>query len=133
MNKLFIIGNLTKDPELRSTTSGTSVCGFTVAVNRRQRDQQEADYFRITAWRELGENCAKYLTKGKKVAIVGSVSVNTYTGNDGVTRAYMDVVANDIEFLSPKDQKDMVAMATEVMSTSKGFTDVTMNVEELPF
>ena len=92
MNKLTIIGNLTRDPELRSTSSGVSVCDFTVAVNRRQRkdaqnSQPEADFFRVSAWRERGELCAKYLAKGRKVCVVGPVSVRTYTGNDGVMRA----------------------------------------------
>ena len=112
MNKLTIIGNLTRDPELRSVNGrdGTvSVCDFTVAVNRRQTSQQkangqqqEADFFRVTAWRGLGENAAKYLAKGRKVAVVGSVSVSTYTGNDGVTRASLEVNADDIEFLTPR-------------------------------
>ena len=106
MNKLFIVGNLCRDPELRRTPQGVSVCSFTVAVNRRQRgDQQEADYFRVNAWRELGENCAKFLSKGRKVAVTGSVSVSTYTGSDGATRANMDVQANDVEFLSPKGEQ----------------------------
>ncbi|MBQ7455809.1 MAG: single-stranded DNA-binding protein [Clostridia bacterium] len=108
MNKLFIIGNLTRDPELRSTRDGISVCSFTVAVNRRVRNaeagQPEADFFRVTAWRQLGENCAKYLSKGRKVGVTGSVSVSTYTGNDGNTRASLDVTADDVEFLSPRGE-----------------------------
>ena len=72
MNKVFIVGNLTRDPELRSTRDGISVCSFTVAVNRRVRNaeagQPEADFFRVTAWRALGENCSKYLSKGRKAA-----------------------------------------------------------------
>ena len=83
MNKLFIVGNLTRDPELRTTSSGISVCSFTVAVNRRRSNnapagQPEADFFRVSAWRALGENCQKYLAKGRKVAVTGSVSVSTW-------------------------------------------------------
>ena len=106
MNKLTIIGNLTRDPELRTTSQGISVCTFTVAVNRRnaKEGQPEADFFRVTAWRQLGENCAKYLAKGRKVAVVGPVSVSTYQANDGSTRAQMEVTADDVEFLSTKDQ-----------------------------
>ena len=106
MNKLTIIGNLTRDPELRTTSQGISVCTFTVAVNRRntREGQPEADFFRVTAWRQLGENCAKFLAKGRKVAVVGMVSVSTYQANDGSTRAQMEVTADDVEFLSPKDQ-----------------------------
>ena len=106
MNKLTIIGNLTRDPELRTTSQGISVCTFTVAVNRRntREGQPEADFFRVTAWRQMGENCGKFLAKGRKVAVVGMVSVSTYQANDGSTRAQMEVTADDVEFLSPKDQ-----------------------------
>ena len=106
MNKLTIIGNLTRDPELRVTSQGISVCSFTVAVNRRnaKEGQPDADFFRVTAWRQLGENCGKFLAKGRKVAVVGAVSVSTYQANDGSTRAQMEVTADDVEFLSPKDQ-----------------------------
>ena len=116
MNKLTIIGNLTRDPQLRTTSTGINVCDFTVAVNRKLSAQQkangqqaEADFFRVTAWRELGENCSKYLTKGRKVAVVGPVSVSTYTGNDGVTRANLEVTADEVEFLTPRDQQSASA------------------------
>lgn len=107
MQKLFIVGNLTKDPDSRVTKEGISVCSFTVAVNRRHHaeGQPEADFFRVTAWRGLADNCAKYLSKGKKVAVTGPVSVSTYQGQDGKTRASMDVTAEDVEFLSPKEQQ----------------------------
>ena len=103
MNKLTIIGNLTKDPELRTTTSGVNVCSFSVAVNKPKRDGQDqgADFFRVTAWRGLADICAKYLAKGRKVAVVGSVSLHTYQSN-GETKASMEVNADDVEFLSPK-------------------------------
>lgn len=108
MNKVFIVGNLTRDPELRTTRDGTPVCSFTVAVNRRQRSaeagQPEADFFRVTAWRGLGENCSKYLAKGRKVSVTGAVSVSTYTGNDGTTRASLEVTADDVEFLTPRGE-----------------------------
>ena len=82
MNKLFIVGNLTRDPELRTTSSGISVCSFTVAVNRRRSSstaagQPEADFFRVSAWRALGANGTKYRAKGRKVAVTGSVTVST--------------------------------------------------------
>lgn len=109
MNSLTIIGNLCREPEMRSTQSGISVCTFTVAVNRRQRGaeagQQEADFFRVTAWRQLGELCSKYLTKGRKVAVVGAVQVSTYTGNDGTTRASLEVNADQVEFLTPRSEQ----------------------------
>ena len=106
MNKLMIVGNLTRDPELRSTATGLSVCTFLMAVNRRrtQDGQPEADFFRVTAWRQLGENCAKYLSKGRKVCVIGPVSVSTYKAQDGSTRTSMEVTADDVEFLSPKGE-----------------------------
>jgi single-strand DNA-binding protein len=106
MNKLTIIGNLTGDPESRTTSGGVNVTTFTVAVNRRNKKegQPEADFFRVSAWRQLGENCLKFLAKGRKVAVVGPVSVHTYTGNDGNTRASLEVNADDVEFLSPKSE-----------------------------
>lgn len=107
MNRLTIIGNLTRDPELRTTQAGKTVCSFTVAVNRRQKDQNgqdTADFFRVSAWNQLGDNCAKYLAKGRKVAVVGQVSVHTYQGQDGKTYAQMDVMASEVEFLSAAQQ-----------------------------
>ena len=138
MQKLFITGNLCRDPELRSTRDGIAVCSFTVAVNRRQRGaqagQQEADYFRVNAWRELGENCAKYLAKGKKVAVTGSVSVSTYTGSDGTTRASMDVRADEVEFLSPKSEYapgTVGAVEQQQRDAKTGFVEV--QDDEIPF
>ena len=105
MNKLTIIGNLTREPELRTTSAGVNVCDFTVAVNRRKtgnNQQPEADFFRVSAWRALGENCAKFLHTGSKVCAVGAVSVRTYQTNNGETRASLEVTADDVEFLSGK-------------------------------
>ena len=142
MNKLFITGNLTRDPELRSTRDGTPVCSFTVAVNRRQKGaeagKQDADFFHVTAWREMGETCGKYLAKGRKVAVTGSVSVSTYTGSDGTTRASMDVRADQVEFLSPKGEAEphyapgtVGAIDGQQKDAQTGFVQV--ENDELPF
>ena len=106
MNRLFIIGNLTNDPELRSTQDGKSVANFNVAVNRRRKPgkDQETDYFRISAWNGAAESCAKYLTKGRKVCVIGSVSVHAYKDKDGNPKASIEVLAEDVEFLSPKSE-----------------------------
>lgn len=94
--------------ELRTTQTGVSVATFTVAVNRRrsgaEAGQQEADFFRVTAWRQLGENCAKYLEKGKKVAVVGTVGLTTYAGKDGRQFANLEVTADEVEFLTPRGE-----------------------------
>ena len=103
MNQLIIIGNLTRDPESRSTQSGKQVCTFSIAVTRRN-DREKSDFFRVSAWGELGNNCAKYLSKGKKVCVIGQVSVSTYTTQNGETRANMEVFAEKVEFLSPASQ-----------------------------
>ena len=140
MNKLTIIGNLTRDPELRTTQSGVSVCSFTVAVNRRQTAQQrasgqqaDADYFRVSAWRELGENCAKWLINGRKVAVVGPVSVSTYQGQDGKTYANMEVTAQDVEFLSSKQDIQRPAEPAPQVDPQSGMQQVEMDTDELPF
>ena len=124
MNKITIIGNLTRDPDFRTTQSGITVCSFTVAVNRRQTAEagkQEADFFRVTAWRQLAEICQRYLQKGSKVAVVGSVALNTYQGNDGQQRASLEVTADEVEFLSPRQ---------EARDKAAGFERVD---EDLPF
>ena len=105
MNKLFITGNLTKNPELRTTSAGKEVCTFTVAVNRRKtgnNQQPEADYFRVSAWDGLAKSCGQFLEKGRKVAVIGSVSVHTFQTQTGETKAQLEVNASDVEFLSPK-------------------------------
>ena len=104
MNKLVIVGNLTREPELRTTPQGKNVCTFSVAVNRRKHieGKPDADFFRVSAWEGLGENCQKYLTTGKKVCVVGEVSVHTYQKQNGEAGANMEVTASEVEFLSQK-------------------------------
>jgi single-strand DNA-binding protein len=135
MNQLTIIGNLTGDPITRTTQTGKTVCTFSIAVNRRRSanaGQQEADYFRVSAWGELGANCQKWLIKGKKVCVVGHVSVSTYKAQNGETRANMDVFADSVEFLSPANtvpgEKPVQAQKTD---TQGGFVQV--EEEPLPF
>ena len=114
MQKLMIIGNLTKNPELRSTQDGISVCGFTVAVNRPKGSASTqdpgADFFNVAAWRQKGEVCAKYLQKGSKVCVIGRVGLRTWE-KDGKHGASLEVTADDVEFLSgrqtPSDPSGM--------------------------
>lgn len=134
MNKLTIIGNLTRDPELRTTSAGINVCSFTVAVNRKKtknNQQPEADFFRVTAWRERGEICAKYLAKGRKVCVMGPVSVTTYQNNKGETVAQLEVTADEVEFLSSKDSQ--ANREPEKKDEQTGYTQVEMDDGELPF
>ena len=139
MNKVFLIGNLTRDPELRTTPSGVSVCSFTIAVNRRfaqQGGEKATDYFRINAWRQLGENCARYLAKGRKVAVVGELQARTYEGKDGATRMSLDVSADEVEFLTPRSQDEGSGYSAPRQNNAApqdlaGFTDI--QSDDIPF
>ena len=131
MNKLIIIGNICNNPELRTTSTGLSVCSFTVAVNRKKTKdgQQETDYFNVTAWRERGEICAKYLSKGKKVSVIGPVSVRAWESN-GKHGASLEVTAEEVEFLSPRGETQTSQPEPQVDKQS-GFQQV--DTDELPF
>ena len=132
MNKITLIGNLTHDPEVRSTQSGVSVCSFTIAVSRKfaqQGGEKITDFFRITAWRGLADTCAKYLAKGRKVAVVGELQARTYEGKDGKTRMSLDVSAEEIEFLTPRSQANESGQASTPDAT--GFYDI--SEDEIPF
>ncbi len=105
MNKVFLIGNLTRDPELSETNSGVPVCRFAIAVNRRfssQDAERQTDFFNVTAWRGLAENVSKFCKKGNKVAVTGSIQIRNVDDNAGQRRTYVDIVADDVEFLTPK-------------------------------
>ena len=105
MNKVLLIGNLTRDPEASTTTSGVSVCRLAIAVNRRFSSadgSREVDYFNVTAWRGLADNCSRYLKKGNKIAVSGSIQTRTYDKQDGTKGFAVDIVADDIEFLTPR-------------------------------
>ena len=105
MNKVILVGNLTRDPELSETPSGIAVCRFSIAVSRDYASadgNRETDFFNITVWRGRAENCGRYLKKGNKVAIVGSLQNRSYDDKDGNKRYVTDVVANEVEFLTPR-------------------------------
>lgn len=132
MNKLIIIGNLTRDPETRTTQDGKTVCSFGVAVNRRVKAGQEAaaDFFNVSAWGAMGENCQKYLTKGRKAAVCGPVTARTYTAGDGTMRASLNVLADSVEFLTPKGEAQ--ASPSPAPAAADGYEDVTGD-GDLPF
>ena len=115
MNKIFIIGNLTADPDYSVSASGTPMCRFTVAVNRRhsssQGDERTADFFRVTTFRKTAENCSNFLAKGRKVGVVGSIQLNDYTDKDGNRRTSVDVTADEVEFLSPRGDESNAGSA----------------------
>lgn len=105
MNKATLIGNLTRDPDMRQTQSGVSVCTFTLAVQRRFPDQngeKQADFFNVVCWRGLADNCAKYLTKGSKAGVHGSLQNRSYEDKHGTKRTVTEIIADEVEFLSRK-------------------------------
>lgn len=102
MNKLFLIGNLTKDPEISQTQNGLTICKFGIAVNRPYQTNGEriTDFFPITVWRTLADNCGKYLKKGSKVAVTAQLQNHSYEDKDGNKRSRNDIIAEAVEFLS---------------------------------
>ncbi len=120
MNKTILIGNLTRDPELSETPSGAAVCKFSIAVSRDYADadgNRETDFFNITVWRGRAENCGKYLKKGNKVAIVGKLQNRSYEDKDGIKRTVTDIIADEVEFLTPKqasqEEESVVSMTRQ--------------------
>ena len=106
MNKVYLIGNLTRDPEVSTTTSGISVCRMSIAVGRRftnAEGSRETDFFNVTAWRGTADNCAKLLKKGNKIAVSGSIQTRTYDRQDGTKGFSVDIVADEVEFLSSRN------------------------------
>lgn len=132
MNKIWLIGNLTKDPELTETPNGVPVCKFAIAVSRDYANSEgtrETDFFNVTVWRGRAENCGKYLKKGNKVAIVGSLQSRTYEDPNGVKKTLVDVVASEVEFLTPKNaQSDDDAPVRKERPTLEAIDD-----NQLPF
>ncbi len=106
MNKVYLIGNLTRDPELNTTNSGVAVCRLSIAVTRRFSNAEgtrETDFFNVTAWRGTAENCAKFLKKGNKIAVSGSIQTRSFERQDGTKGFGIDIVADEIEFLQSRN------------------------------
>lgn len=150
MEKTWIIGNLTRDPELRVTQAGLNVCSFTVAVNQRPTKAQReagqeppAKFYRVTAWRDLADICSKYLAKGRKVYVEGQISASAYISDqDHQPHASLELTADNVEFLSSRSDTQAAAAtagtAPNPMETGpqtaqnpQGFTPV--ETDELPF
>ena len=142
MNKVFLIGNLSRDPELRHTTNGTAVCQITVAVNKpvTQGSDQTADFINVTVWNKPAENVARYLSKGSKVAVEGRINTRSYDNNEGKRTYVTEVIANNVEFLSSnnggnrtqsypdENPFDNIAPATQPADNQP-----TMSVDDDPF
>ena len=109
LNKIMLIGNLGRDPEMNVTSDGTPFTRFSIAVNRRTKNAngertEETEWFNVVAWRSLAERCNTYLQKGSKVYLEGRLTQRKYTDKNGVERTMVEVVASDVEFLSGKQQ-----------------------------
>lgn len=136
MNKIMLIGNLGKDPEMNYTPSGTAVTKFSLAVNRYRKSstgerQEETEWFNIVAWDKLGETCNQYLHKGSKVYIEGRVSQRKYTDKNGIERYAFDVVANDMEMLTPKSVSS--GGSSDFLAGNADNSDPLGDLEDHPF
>ena len=138
MNKVTLLGRLTRDPEFDQTTSGISVAKFTLAVNRRYTNEdgeREADFINIVAWRTNADICHKYLKKGSKIAVVGSIQNRSYEGTDGTKKFTTDIMADEIEFLSTKNDGENAGatMAPNVESNHPVADLQPIDDDSLPF
>lgn len=108
MNKVILIGNLTKDPELSTTNSGINYCRFSLAVPKRfvQSGERDAEFVNIVVWRVQADNCHKYLRKGSKACVVGTLQTRSYEAQDGTKRYVTEVVAEEVEFLSSRSSSE---------------------------
>ena len=139
LNRVFLIGRLATDVDLKTTGSGITVCQFRLAVRRRFARQQgvhEADFIPVVAWRKTAEICAKLLKKGDRVGISGSMQTRNYDAQDGSKRYVTEVVADEVEFLSNKDasnvQESLAATAPpQASADAAGFSE--LDDEDLPF
>ncbi|MFL2756446.1 MAG: single-stranded DNA-binding protein [Dehalococcoidia bacterium] len=134
LNKILIIGNLGSDPEMRYTPNGNPVTSFTVATNRRYKtaegeDRDETEWFRVSAWNRLAENCNQFLQRGSKVYVEGRLTSRTYVGNDGETRISLDVNASEVRFLDSRNSSPPSSDAGVQSPTSEN----SENFDELPW
>lgn len=140
MNKVYLIGNLTRDPEQSETSGGIPFCRFSIAVNRNYASsdgERITDFFNITVWRGQAESCGRYLKKGSKVAIVGSLQNRSYEDKDGNKRNVTDIVASEVEFLSSKSssdaQEDYHPSEMSSKTDKKPELEVMADDDQLPF
>ncbi len=134
MNKVILIGRLTRDPELRTISNGTATTSFSLAVNRpftNQNGEREADFINCVAWRRQAENIAKYCTKGTQVAVEGRIQTRNYDAQDGTKRYITEVIADNVTFLTPKGG---TSSSYSNEGSSMNTTDITTtDISEDPF
>jgi single-strand DNA-binding protein len=138
-NKIIIVGNLGRDPELRYTAQGTPVCSFSVATNERRKDrngemQDHTTWFRVTLWNRLAETASQYLQKGKQVYIEGRLRVDEYVDRDGKPRHSLEVFATDMQFIGSRgDDAPYERAATASASASPAESQSDLSDDDIPF
>lgn len=128
MQRFICVGNLSKEPETGATPSGVSVCKFSIAVNRDYTNEdgtRDVDFFNVVTWRNLADNCARFLQKGNKVAIVGKLQNRSYEAKDGTKRNVTEIIAEQVEFLTPKQSEEPKKSAAPVFTQEE--------IDNLPF
>ena len=146
MNKAILVGRLTRDPELRTTQTGTSVCSFTIAVNRRFKNAEggyDADFINCVAWRQQAEFMAKYFAKGRIVGVVGSIQTRNYDNKDGQKVYVTEVAVDEVHFVDSKSSSndsfqapvsnDAPAPAMPSFDSNDGFMPMPAADDDLPF
>ncbi|AFQ46433.1 MULTISPECIES: single-stranded DNA-binding protein [Desulfosporosinus] len=135
LNRVILIGRLTKDPELRYTPTGVAVANFTLAIDRNYKNSQgerDTDFINCVVYRQLAELCANYLAKGKLASVDGRIQVRSYTGQDGQKRWVTEVIAEDVRFLSPKDSGGGSAESRSFGGNSSFGHEVNLD-DDIPF
>lgn len=132
MNKVFLVGRLTKAPELRTTQSGIPVATFTVAVTRRM-NRDVSDFINVVTWRGLADNCAKYLVKGQQVSVAGELQTRSYDAKDGGKRYVTEVQADDVEFLAKPGEGKPSGREIPEMPEVEEMGGALIDDENLPF
>lgn len=141
-NKVILIGNMTADPELKQTAAGTSVCSFSIAVNRRfakaDQGQQNVDFINIVTWRQQAEFVSRYFKKGNPILVCGQLQTRTWNDNQGQKRYAIEVVADEVSFVAPASQSGAAQAAAPSTYTPDSYASPAFNspgnanFEEIP-
>ena len=131
-NKVILVGNITADPELKQSTSGVSVCSFSIAVNRKMAKNNECDFITIVAWRQQAEFITKYFKKGQAILVCGQLQTRTWTDKQNNKRVAVEVVADEVSFVSSGESRDAKNDAPTQPYTPSAYTSNSQNFEEIP-
>lgn len=132
-NRVILVGNLVRDPEIRYVGSGAAVTKFTLAVNRRSKQQDETDFIDIVAWEKLAETCNTYLKKGMSCLVEGRLSIRSYEDKEGQKRKSTEIVINTMQMLDRQQRRDEAAEPFGNGSAQRGGVDTEALDDEIPF